>query len=74
MEIMTYLMEKGAPVNQADKSGRTALHWSSISGHKEATDILLAKVRGENGQFTWGILWSLKRSILHPMKTQFMST
>eukprot|EP00904_Undaria_pinnatifida_P000405 jgi/Undpi1/10365/HiC_scaffold_29.g12815.m1 len=43
VEIMTYLMEKGAPVNQADKSGRTALHWSCISGHKEATDILLAK-------------------------------
>lgn len=54
MEIMTYLMEKGAPVNQADKSGRTALHWSSISGHKEATDILLAKVRGENVNISRG--------------------
>lgn len=41
---MNYLMEKGAPVDQTDKSGRTALHWAVISGHKEATDILLAKV------------------------------
>lgn len=44
IEIMTYLMEKGAPVDQTDKSGRTALHWAVISGHKEATDILLGKV------------------------------
>ena len=45
VEIMNYLMEKGAPVDQTDKSGRTALHWAVISGHKEATDILLGKVR-----------------------------
>ncbi len=45
VEIMNYLMEKGAPVDQTDKSGRTALHWAVISGHKEATDILLAKVQ-----------------------------
>ena len=44
VEIMNYLMEKGAPVDQTDKSGRTALHWAVISGHKEATDILLGKV------------------------------
>ncbi|CAM9095058.1 unnamed protein product [Scytosiphon promiscuus] len=43
VEIMNYLMEKGAPVDQTDKSGRTALHWAVISGHKEATDILLGK-------------------------------
>ncbi|CAM9397772.1 unnamed protein product [Discosporangium mesarthrocarpum] len=43
VEIMNYLLEKGAPVGQADKSGRTALHWAAISGHKEATEILLAK-------------------------------
>lgn len=58
-------------MNQADKSGRTALHWSSISGHKEATDILLAKVRGENCKFTWWTSWALKRSILYPAKAQF---
>ncbi|CAM9138960.1 unnamed protein product [Sphacelaria rigidula] len=40
---MNYLIEKGAPVDQTDKSGRTALHWAAISGHKEATDILLGK-------------------------------
>lgn len=44
IEIMTYLMDKGAVVDQTDKSGRTALHWAVISGHKEATDILLGKV------------------------------
>lgn len=44
VEIMNYLLEKGALVDQADKSGRTALHWAVISGHKEATDILLGKV------------------------------
>lgn len=41
---MNYLLEKGALVDQADKSGRTALHWAVISGHKEAADILLGKV------------------------------
>lgn len=44
VEIMNYLLDKGAPVDQTDKSGRTALHWAVISGHKEATDILLGKV------------------------------
>lgn len=48
MEIMTYLIEKGAPVDQTDKSGRTALHWAAISGHKEATDLLLGKVTADN--------------------------
>ncbi|CAM9431663.1 unnamed protein product [Choristocarpus tenellus] len=43
VEIMNYLLEKGAPVDQVDKSGRTALHWSCISGHKEATEVLLAR-------------------------------
>lgn len=43
-EIISYLIDKGAPVNQTDKSGRTALHWSAISGHKEASHILLNKV------------------------------
>lgn len=45
VEVMNYLIEKGASVDQADKSGRTALHWAAISGHKEATDVLLGKVR-----------------------------
>ncbi|CAM9709926.1 unnamed protein product [Chrysoparadoxa australica] len=43
LDIMEYLLEKGAPLNQADKSGRTALHWASISGHAEATKLLLSK-------------------------------
>ncbi|CAN0484934.1 unnamed protein product [Hapterophycus canaliculatus] len=49
---MNYLMEKGAPVDQTDKSGRTALHWAVISGHKEATDILLGKVCSEDAVYS----------------------
>jgi len=33
-------------VDQSDKSGRTALHWAAISGHKEAAELLVA-----NGAF-----------------------
>eukprot|EP00953_Heterococcus_sp_UTEX-ZZ885_P016965 9526-Heterococcus_DN1.PRE.1 len=36
---MEYLLSKGAPVDQADKSGRTALHWAAISGHLQATEV-----------------------------------
>ena len=36
-----YLVSKGAKVDQTDKSGRTALHWASISGHKEASEFLI---------------------------------
>jgi len=42
-EVCSYLLEKGAVVDQTDKSGRTALHWAAISGHKEAAEFLLSK-------------------------------
>lgn len=42
VEICRYLIEKGAKVDQPDKSGRTALHWAAISGHKEAAELLVA--------------------------------
>ena len=41
-EICKYLIEKGALVDQTDKSGRTALHWAAISGHREAAEFLLS--------------------------------
>lgn len=43
LEVMKYLLGKGAPIDQADKSGRTALHWAAISGHVEAVQLLLSK-------------------------------
>ncbi|CAM9365145.1 unnamed protein product [Phaeothamnion confervicola] len=43
VDIMGFLLDKGAPIDQADKSGRTALHWAAISGCKEATECLLGK-------------------------------
>ncbi len=39
VNIMQYLIEKGALVRQTDKSGRTALHWASISGHRDAVEV-----------------------------------
>jgi ankyrin repeat protein len=42
VEICRYLIEKGATVDQPDKSGRTALHWATISGHREAATLLVA--------------------------------
>jgi ankyrin repeat protein len=39
LKVMEYLLSKGAPVDQADKSGRTALHWAAISGHLQATEV-----------------------------------
>ncbi len=39
MKIMQYLIEKGALVKQMGKSGRTALHWVSISGHRDAVQV-----------------------------------
>lgn len=42
VEVCRYLLEKGAKVDQPDKSGRTALHWAAISGHKEAAELLVA--------------------------------
>lgn len=59
MEIMKYLIEKGAPVDQADKSGRTALHWASISGHKDAAEILLGKVETSHPRASGGHRGSL---------------
>ncbi len=41
MEVCRFLLQKGASVDQPDKSGRTALHWASISGHTEAAELLL---------------------------------
>ncbi|CAM9724642.1 unnamed protein product [Heterosigma akashiwo] len=41
VDICTYLIGKGAAVDQADKSGRTSLHWASIGGHKDAAEVLL---------------------------------
>jgi ankyrin repeat protein len=34
--------------HQPDKSGRTALHWAAISGHREAAELLVEK--GESGR------------------------
>ncbi len=39
VNIMEYLIEKGALVRHTDKSGRTALHWASISGHRDAVEV-----------------------------------
>lgn len=43
VEVCRYLIEKGAKIDQPDKSGRTALHWAAISGHREAAELLVEK-------------------------------
>ncbi len=41
VEIVQLLIEKGALVDQQDKSGRTAIHWAAISGHVQVGKILV---------------------------------
>ena len=41
LELCKYLVEKGALVNQVDKTGRTSLHWATISGHTEIIKYLM---------------------------------
>lgn len=46
VEVCRYLIDKGAKIDQPDKSGRTALHWAAISGHREAAELLVDKGNG----------------------------
>ena len=39
-DVVTYLIETGASVDQQDRQGRTALHWAAISGHTDVASIL----------------------------------
>ncbi|CAN0286583.1 unnamed protein product [Ectocarpus sp. 6 AP-2014] len=41
--IIIYLLQAGAPVNTADRCLRTPLHWAAISGHLDATQLLLER-------------------------------
>jgi ankyrin repeat protein len=41
LEFAKSLLEKGADVNQLDKSGDTAIHWSSYSGQIAFTELFL---------------------------------
>lgn len=41
VDVIRFLLEKGAVVDQVDKSNRTALHWAAISGHVQAGEILV---------------------------------
>ena len=41
VKFMTVLIEHGAEVDQQDKDGITALHWSCASGHLEAVKLLI---------------------------------
>lgn len=52
--VLTVSFRRGM-IPQADKSGRTALHWSAISGHKEATLLLLQKGAQINAETTTGM-------------------
>jgi ankyrin repeat protein len=49
---VTFLLEKGALVDQLDKAGRTALHWAAISGHPAAAKVLLDAGAGLIAQTT----------------------
>ena len=42
VDVVTFLIEKGALVDQPDKSGRTAMHWAAISGHTQVAKALVA--------------------------------
>ncbi|CAM9316154.1 unnamed protein product [Ectocarpus sp. 12 AP-2014] len=41
--IIIYLLQAGAPVDTADRCLRTPLHWAAISGHLDATQLLLER-------------------------------
>lgn len=51
-DMNTAMLVRG---EQADKSGRTALHWACISGHKEATLVLLQRGANINAETTTGM-------------------
>ena len=42
-EIVWYLLEKGANINQADAFGATPLHMAVLGGHKEMVELLISK-------------------------------
>mmetsp|Transcript_59238 Transcript_59238/g.118876 ORF Transcript_59238/g.118876 Transcript_59238/m.118876 type:complete len:182 (+) Transcript_59238:283-828(+) len=41
VDIIKYLIQKGATIDILDKSQRTALHWAAISGHVQAGKALI---------------------------------
>ena len=43
LDVTAYLLDNGATLDSADKSGRTALHWAAISGHTDIVNFLLSK-------------------------------
>ena len=40
--MIAFLLDHGANLNQADRSGRTPLHWATIAGNREGIELLLA--------------------------------
>lgn len=42
LEMVKWLLEKGAQINMRDKDGRIPLHWAAGMGHKDVVELLLA--------------------------------
>ncbi|KAH9134739.1 hypothetical protein LEN26_006715 [Aphanomyces euteiches] len=42
LQVLEYLLAKGASVDKRDKGGKTALHWAASNGHLDVVKALLA--------------------------------
>jgi hypothetical protein len=43
IDLIEYVLARGADINAKDKYGDTALHYAALNGHQEAINILIAK-------------------------------
>ena len=41
IEIVIFLLEKGANLESTDNLGRTPLHWASVKGHLEIVQLMV---------------------------------
>ncbi|MCB1157639.1 MAG: ankyrin repeat domain-containing protein [Leptospiraceae bacterium] len=50
LQVMNYLINKGAEINAADRNGRTAMHALSLRTHLKGMDLLIKRKSGVNQQ------------------------
>ena len=66
-ELVTYLIDKGASVNQADIYGATPLHMAVLQGHKEIVELLLSKgadmnAKAKNGKVPMQLAFEIEHT------------
>ena len=49
-ERVRQLLDEGAPVDEKDRGGSTALMWASGQGHREVVQLLLSKGGAVDGK------------------------